>query len=135
MAANFSLCLLSAILMRIGLAAGWFQSGGVSTSEIVLAPQGSGEIAAGIAAVLSIFFSLNLLLGCFNLIPFPPLDGYGVQGLFMNEAGALRLEELRVKIRGLAIIGLLIAWRVLDQVYEPLLVLGVRGVYFGHPIS
>ena len=41
--------------------------------------------ADGVATVLSIFFSLNILLGCFNLIPFPPLDGYGVLGLFTTE--------------------------------------------------
>jgi Zn-dependent protease len=98
----------------------------ISTARIVVA---SGNAAAGIATVLSVFFSLNILLGCFNLLPFPPLDGYGVLGLFVSEAGALKLQELRAKIGGFSIIGLLIGWRLLSAVYWPLLATGIHGVY------
>ena len=83
----------------------------------------------GVATILSIFLSLNILLGCFNLLPFPPLDGYGVLGLFTSEAGALKLQEWRIKMRGYTIIGLLLGWRLLDLVYEPVLMTGVRLVY------
>jgi Zn-dependent protease len=98
-------------------------------------PAASGGVTEGIAVVLSVFFSLNLLLGCFNLIPFPPLDGYGVLGLFTSEAGALKLDEWRVKIRSFSIIGLLIGWRLLDLIYDPLLMNGIRAVYVGYRLS
>src|SRR5580658_10680025 len=75
-AANFSLCILSAIVMRLGLILKVFEPGSYSMENIVAATT-RGGVAEGAAAVLSIFFSLNLLLGCFNLLPFPPLDGYG----------------------------------------------------------
>ncbi|HVW84965.1 MAG TPA: site-2 protease family protein, partial [Bryobacteraceae bacterium] len=114
-AANFSLAIVAAILMRLGLALGFLAPGAVSTAHIVQAASDSG-VAEGFAAVLSVFFSLNILLGCFNLLPFPPLDGYGVLGLFTTEAGALKLQEWRMRIRGFAIIGLLIGWRLLELV-------------------
>jgi Zn-dependent protease len=129
--ANFALCLISGILMRAGLGLKLFDPGEISTSKIVL-PHGGGGIADGCAVMLSVFFSLNLLLGCFNLLPFPPLDGYGVLGLFTTESGALKLQELRLRIRGFAIIGLLIGWRLLEYVYLPVLVGGIRFVYLGY---
>lgn len=132
--ANFALCVVSAILMRAGLALKVFAPGAYSSAHIVQ-PASPGGVAEGIAMVLSIFFSLNLLLGCFNLLPFPPLDGFGVLGLFTTEAGALRLEQLRMQIRGFSIIGLLLGWRLLSTIYEPLLNTGINALYFGYRLT
>ena len=129
--ANFSLCILSAILMRLGLALKYFIPGSYSTANIV-EPASPGGVVEGVAVILSVFFSLNLLLGIFNLIPFPPLDGYGVLGLFTTEAGALKLDEFRAKIRTFSIIGLLLGWRLLDMYYEPLLHAGIDAAYKGY---
>jgi Zn-dependent protease len=130
-AANFSLALLSMIAMRIGLAIGVFQPLYATPSHIVRAATESGG-ADGAATVLSIFFSLNVLLGFFNLIPFPPLDGYGVLGLFTTERGALRLQELRSKMGGFALLGILIAWQVFDRVYPDLFDAATRLFYVGY---
>ena len=132
--ANFSLCILSGIVMRLGLAFKYFAPGSYSTANIV-EPATAGGVIEGVAVVLSVFFSLNLLLGCFNLLPFPPLDGYGALGLFTTEAGALKLDEWRVKIRSFSIIGVLVGWRLLDMIYDPLLMTGIRAVYVGYRLS
>jgi Zn-dependent protease len=126
-AANFSIAIIAASLMRNGLAAGLFVPGRISTSGIVGAA--SPGAAEGIATILSVFFSLNILLGIFNLIPFPPLDGYGVLGLFTSEAGALKLQHLRATISGYSIIGLLVAWRLIGTMYDPVLVSAIHGLY------
>ena len=128
--ANFTLAIIAAILMRVGLALGSFVPAGPAFSHMVAAPSGEG-IAEGVATVLSVFFSLNLLLGTFNLIPFPPLDGYGILGLFTSERGALRLQEFRVKMGGLAIIGLVLAWQVFDQVFNPVFSAAINILYLG----
>jgi Zn-dependent protease len=125
-ATNFSIAIVAGILMRIGLMLGNFAPGEVSTGSIVVGP---GGLASGVAAVLSVFFSLNILLGCFNLLPFPPLDGYGVLGLFVNESGALKLQEWRVKMGAFSIIGLLLGWRLLSAVYWPVLATGIHGIF------
>lgn len=133
-AANFGLSILAGIIMRIGLAMGSFVPVTPSFSQIV-GPATPGGVGEGIAAVLSIFFSLNILLGFFNLIPFPPLDGYGVLGLFATEAGALRLQELRLKMGMFSFIGLVIAWRLFDRIYPDLFALGLNAFYAGYRFS
>jgi Zn-dependent protease len=127
-AANFTIAIVAGILMRIGLMAGVFVPGEISTSNIV-SPAGDGfSIAA--AAILSIFFSLNLLLGCFNLLPIPPLDGFGVLSLFTNSAGAVKLYQLRIKMRSFGMmIGILLSSYLLGYVYDPMLMRGVRLIY------
>jgi len=129
--ANFSLALLSAILMRVGLATGYFAPAPAVFSQIV-SPATEGGIGEGVATVLSVLFSLNILLGIFNLIPIPPLDGYGVLGLFTTEAGALKLQQFQVKLRTFAIIGLVVAWQAIDRFYPPLFAAGARLVYLGY---
>jgi Zn-dependent protease len=133
-AANFSLALLAGILMRLGLAAGVFAAVYPSPAHIVAAVSQSGA-ADGIATVLSVFFSLNVLLGCFNLIPFPPLDGYGVLGLFATEAGALRLQEFRARMGVFSFLGLVIAWQFFDRAYPQLFDAATRFFYAGYRLS
>jgi Zn-dependent protease len=129
--ANFSICLLAAIAMRIGLAVKFFQPGSISMGNIV-EPSAPGGVPEGVAVIMSLFFSLNLLLGVFNLLPFPPLDGYGVLGLFTSEAGALKLSELRMKMGAFAFIGMILAWRLISYLFDPLLEGGIRLMYLGY---
>jgi Zn-dependent protease len=133
-AANFSLALIAGILMRIGLATGFFVPLYPSPAHIVGAATQAGA-ADGIATVLSVLFSLNILLGLFNLIPFPPLDGYGVLGLFTSEAGALKLQEMRLKMGGFAFLGLVIAWQLFDRAYPDLFDGATRLFYYGFRFS
>src|SRR5437016_7045642 len=72
-AANFTLMLIAAALIRVGLSYGWF----VDTAN--------GH-AGFLEAVLTAFYRLNLLLGIFNLLPVPPLDGSaGIMVFMPNE--------------------------------------------------
>ncbi|MGE5645502.1 MAG: site-2 protease family protein [Acidobacteriota bacterium] len=126
-AANFLLAAASAIAIRVGLAAGFFTAPdriGFSHMTAAAAP-GAAE---GLATLLSILFSLNLLLGAFNLLPVPPLDGSNAVGLFLSDRMALRFVELG---RGpmFSLVGLLIAWRLFDYVAGPLFRAGIRLLY------
>ena len=58
----------------------------------VVEPAATG-LASGAATFVSLLFSLNLLLGTFNLIPVPPLDGFGVLGLLGSEDMARRIQH------------------------------------------
>lgn len=127
-AANFLLAILAGIMMAIGLSTGAFQPDSSAGGSIVTAA--SSDLMAGAATVLSVFFTLNLLLGCFNLLPIPPLDGFGVLGLFTGSEGQLRLQKLRVQLRGpWMLAGILLASRLLGYVYDPLLDQSVRAIY------
>jgi Zn-dependent protease len=129
-AANFSLALLAALAMRIGLATGFFVPVEPSYVAIVATAQ-PGGVLEGVAVVLSVCFSLNLLLGCFNLLPFPPLDGYGVLGLFTTRNGAIWLQDFRLRIRAFSLLGLILGWRLIDAIYDPVVAAGLHILYAG----
>jgi Zn-dependent protease len=106
-AANFSLMLLAVACLQVGEAAGWFHRDLVT---------GHRDFAA---TTLLIFFSLNLLLGTFNLLPVAPLDGSTVILLFMSEKTAQRyLDWLRGN--SLAMAGLLVGILVFRYIYDPI---------------
>lgn len=114
-ASNFLLMVIAAILIRIGIATHWFElSERISAAHIVDASGPGMPLLA--ATLLSIFFSLNLLLFTFNLIPFPPLDGSSIPLLFLSNEGAAKYWAL-LRQPGLNIVGLVIAWRAFDFVY------------------
>lgn len=128
-AANFSLAIIAGILMRIGLMTGLFVPPNELSEMAIVAPAGTG-FAVGAATVLSVFFSLNLLLGCFNLLPVPPLDGFGALSLFTDSDGAMKLMQLRMKMRmfGMMIM-ILFGSFALSYLYDPTLTAGVRVIY------
>jgi Zn-dependent protease len=132
--ANFILAIVAAVLMRIGIAAGAFVPVYPTFSHMVAAAS-DGGITEGIATVLSVLFSLNILLGVFNLIPIPPLDGYGILGLFTSERGALKLQAWRMQVGGMAILGLVVAWQLFDRVFPPVFNAATNIFYLGIRLS
>jgi Zn-dependent protease len=129
--ANISLTILAAILIHVGIWTGLFEhpESADFTHIVVSAHQGLG---VGAAMVLSILFSLNLLLGVFNLMPIPPLDGFGAVGLLMPEDSAARFQEFGQKIRGFSMIGLLIAWQIFNPIFDPIYTLALKALYPGY---
>ena len=110
---NFILVFVVAIVMHIGVALGLFvpiNSLGVTSLQ--------GGLIEGFAFFLSVMLRLNILLGVFNLLPVPPLDGHAVIGLFLPEDLFLRfLEWVRSPMASL--IGFLIALQVLPFLVDP----------------
>ena len=105
--ANFSLMLIAVAGLHLGAAQGWFHRDPV-TNHLDFA-----------ATSLLIFFSLNLLLGTFNLLPVSPLDGSTVILLFMSERTAQKyLEWLRGN--SFAMAGLLVGILVFRYIYDPI---------------
>jgi len=84
-----------------------------------LAEAQSGTVGVHIATMFSVFFSLNLLLFAFNLLPVPPLDGSSVAPLLMSERLGQRYLSLLHR-SAFALLGLLIAWQAFGYVYRPL---------------
>ena len=128
-AGNLSIALVAFLLIKIGLAAGWFIAPDrVSFEHIVASPIGDGQTFAG--EMLSIFLTLNVLLCAFNLIPLPPLDGASVIGLFIPESAAVKMRELSHSPL-FQMAGLVIAWRVFPSIVGPLFGLVLRAVHPG----
>lgn len=127
--ANFTLAALAGAFLRAGLASGAFVPGRFSFAQLATAPQ-SG-VAEAIATFLSILFSLNVLLGSFNLIPLPPLDGASVITVLLPHRLALRYLQLSYN-RMLSLIGLVVAWQLCGPVLQTALETAVGLLYFGY---
>jgi Zn-dependent protease len=103
-AANFSLMLLAVAALRGGMALHLFRPDPVTGAESL----------AG--TVLKVVFFLNLLLGTFNLLPVPPLDGSTGIMLLMSETQAQKyLDWLRGN--SYAMLGILVGMLVFSKVF------------------
>ena len=106
-ATNYTLMLIAAMILRLGWTYHWLR---------VNEDTGRADFAT---SVLGVFFFLNLLLGTFNLLPVPPLDGSTGIMLFMGETRAQRyLDWLRGN--SYAIVGLLVAVVGFPYVFRPI---------------
>lgn len=128
-AGNLALAVLAFVLIKVGLASGWFiPPDSVNFEHLVSSPTGDGRTFAG--ELLSIFLTLNVLLCAFNLIPLPPLDGASIIGLFVPEGIALKFRDVSHSPM-FQIAGLLVAWRVFPYIVRPLFELVLKAVHPG----
>lgn len=126
-AANFLLVAFAALAIRVGAAAGTFAPPAAATFSNVASAAGGGW-QAGAATLLSVLFSLNLVLGVFNLIPLPPLDGSGALPLLLPESWSRSwLEFMRQPMLSLA--GMLLAWRLFPYLFEPIHTLALNALW------
>jgi Zn-dependent protease len=105
-ATNFTLMILGAIGLRVGAAFHWIQW------DTYSGPHGFP------AVLLFVLFSLNLLLGVFNLLPVPPLDGSSAIMLLMTEDRARGYIDW---IRGgtFAMPGILVSLIIFRYIFPP----------------
>ena len=127
-AANFVLVILAAVGIRAGLMTGTFAlpAGGISLDTLVVADGGAAEALALFASVL---FSINLILGCFNLIPLPPLDGYAMVPLLLSDR--LREKWFRLFSGGGSLLGLIVAFVVFGRIMTPVFHWAIGLLYLG----
>jgi Zn-dependent protease len=127
---NFIATVAAAIGIRVGLAMGAFRmpvSGEFGIAQLVM-PVEPG-LASGVAVLLSILFSLNLLLFLFNLLPVPPLDGASAVQLVLPEAAARKYREIVFQPM-YALIGLIVAWRLFGELFRPIFGVALGLLYF-----
>ena len=131
-AANYCLAILSLILLRAGLAMGYFVPPQIVNINHLVAPAAGGEagLAAFLAQGLSVLLMENAILGTFNLVPLPPLDGSAAIGILLPERIA---SSIRQFTRGpqFSLVGLIIAWQVFPLISSPLFSLVIRLVHPG----
>jgi Zn-dependent protease len=113
-ATNYTLMLIAAAALRVGWAQHWLH---------VNSETGNPDFAS---SILGAFFSLNLLLGTFNLLPVPPLDGSTAIMLFMGEKRSQRyLDWLRGN--SYATVGVLVGIFAFQYIYRPI---EAKAVYY-----
>lgn len=125
-AGNLAIAVVALVLIKIGLASGWFVPPEIVRFERLVSASTAGGTFAG--ELLSIFLTLNVLLCAFNLIPLPPLDGASVIGLFVPESVAYRIRELS-HTPMFQLMGLLVAWQIFPAIVGPLFGLILKAVH------
>ena len=114
--ANFALAALALLGLKAGLAAGVFGAPDqVTFARMVIA---ADPFLDNVGRFLTMLLFLNTVLGLFNLIPFPPLDGASAITLVFSEDLALRFKAV-LHQPGFAMVGLLAAWWFFPEVVPP----------------
>jgi Zn-dependent protease len=103
-AANFTLMIIAALAIRIG------------RSQHLLAFDPLTGRPGIVFLILFIVFSLNLLLGTFNLLPVPPLDGSTGIMVFMAEDRAQRYLDW-IRGNSFAMAGLLVGLVIFRRIF------------------
>jgi Zn-dependent protease len=130
--ANFALMTIAAIGIRVGMLAGIFrQPSEVSYTRITAAVNGgSSPIMTFAAMFISLLFFQNLLLGTFNLLPVPPLDGSTGITVLMSERTALRFLEF-VRDPTFSMVGIVAAWYLFGRLFNPIFTFALNVLYPG----
>lgn len=129
-AANLLIVIAAALLLRLGVMAGVFYVPDIARFGDLAWSDAAGLWPA-IATTLSIFFSLNLLLAMFNLLPLPPLDGSGAIPLVLSEKTSRAYQMFLWSNPALGWIGILIAWQVFAILFAPIFWGAVDLLYLG----
>ncbi|HTU36118.1 MAG TPA: site-2 protease family protein [Candidatus Acidoferrum sp.] len=126
--ANFALVLIAALSIRIGIMLHFFRMPQSATFTHIAEAAAPG-FPQLLATFFSVLFVLNLVLGTFNLLPVPPLDGHTGITLLMGEETALRF--LNWGSTGFGMIGLLVAWLVYDKLFDHIFRFSLAALYPG----
>ena len=126
---NACLAIIAAISIHVGIYFGYFFEPNSIVFTSVVGAYSSG-LPLVIAKLISIMFSLNLLLFIFNLLPLPPLDGSALFPLFMSEDRARKIME-KITHPGLNMFGIIIAWVVFGELFRPVFLVAVNLLYPG----
>jgi Zn-dependent protease len=123
---NFLIALVSYLVMFAGLNADVFAAPDRANFETIIVGM-SGD-PTFVTTLLSVLLIQNVFLGCFNLLPLPPLDGSAVLPAALSEAAAYRLRQLWANPM-MSLAGLIVAWQVFPLVTGPLFSLMLRLVH------
>lgn len=128
--ANLLLLLITFAMIRVGAASGFFTPpASVRFGEVAMSTVGG--VWPGIAFVVGVFFSMNLVLAALNLIPLPPLDGSAAIPLLLPAGAAARYQQFLFGNPALGLIGMLAAWQLFRFVFQPIFLIAVNLLYPG----
>lgn len=128
-AANLLLVFAAGVCLRLGVALDWFEvPERADFLHAAEAPQGGLPEAA--AVLLSILFSLNLVLFLFNMMPVAPLDGRAWMELVLPEPARTYYQMLMAMLP-VRLLGFYLVWLLLGRVFGFVFFSAVNLLYIG----
>lgn len=128
-AANFLIFFMALVIIKIGYAYGIFYAPESINFSSVTAATNEG-LYGPLGTVLSIFFSLNLILMLFNLLPLPLFDGSSLLLFFAEGERADKVFEF-IHNPGFKFLSIIVAWRIFDYLYGPIHLFVINHLYPG----
>jgi Zn-dependent protease len=133
-AANFALAAVAVLAIRVLLMLELGAPPETAGFEHIVDPVSDDPMLVQAARFLSVLVLLNGLLGTFNLMPLPPLDGAAVLRAF-GGSGARRFVDAMLGLPMAGLVCLLLAWQlfgvVAPWVFEGVLEVTYPGVTYG----
>lgn len=123
-AANFALALLAAVAVKIGVSFAWFKL--AYNWKIA---SGTTDLTDGFALLLSVMFFENLLLGAWNMLPIPPMDGFSMLLFFLPEHRAGWFFEIRQQVGMMFPLLMFGMSNIFWQIFGPIFIF-TRGLLF-----
>ena len=127
-AANMLLVLIAAGLLRAGFALDLFQIPDTARFGYLALANGD-SMWAGLAFLLGVMFSMNLLLAVFNMLPLPPLDGSGAIPLLLTDKSTEGYLHFIWSNPMLGWMGLFMAWQIFGGLFRPVFRIAVGILY------
>lgn len=128
-AANLAIVALAGLFLRVGVEWKIWEEP-FSFAPAHLAEPMTGGLFPWVSKLLSIAFSLNLLLAVFNLLPLPSLDGSSFPLLFLRGEAAQKYLAFLWNPT-LRFVGLLVAWQGFRYVFDPIRRIAMQVLYPG----
>jgi len=99
-------------------------------TDALVMPAGQSELPAltALSMALSVLVTLNVVLGVFNLIPLPPLDGFGVLEGLVPQRNTTFFQLVRIT-PAYQFLGMIVAWRLGEYLIPPALNLALLALY------
>lgn len=129
-AANLVLVIVALAALRAGAVFDVFVPPERATFGMLAVTEASAAWDAA-GRMLSIVFSLNLLLFVFNLLPVPPLDGSAAITLFMSRGITEKYQRFIWGTPILGLIGIFVAWKLFPAIFGPVFTTAISLIYPG----
>jgi Zn-dependent protease len=127
-ASNLLVTIIAGLVMILCLKSGLFTppQDSLQLEHLILAD--GSPMLQKTGMLLSMLFTLNLVLFTFNLLPLPPLDGATILALFLKPA-QFRSFATMMKHPMIGIFGILIAWNIFPLIFSPVFSFALSLVY------
>jgi Zn-dependent protease len=124
---NFIIAIFAGLMIRVLWEIHWLRFAG--DGRHYFAPLSDALLAEGGVRLLETFFTLNVALGVFNLIPIPPLDGSKVLASILPESFESGFETL--ERFGFMLLFVLMFTGVLGVIFGVVMPIALRLVFLG----